>query len=284
MASRSNSRAKAGRDVFGINYGGQTPDMVSKTRKSRLYVPGYKSPEESNKQLQSFITDIRHRPSWQDSRQPSMLSPSNLSDASSRFREATNSPPAFTYRNSYTEDDKENEDAMSRYSPETKEYAREAWKNKYTSYTSNFSARSLGAGTFRDSMGNSIRYDDEDSPQLTSAAYIERPSMLTPYSSHFGGSVYSRTPGPLSAGMNPSWRLTPVSPRPVDLGAGRVKEGPARSPTLRQSHGREGSLSIASFLENGGQGEVPEEGEWERRIEEQRKRAEREHTPGQAFL
>lgn len=57
MASRSNSRAYALRDVLGISYGGQTPDMVSKTRKSRIYVPGYKSPaEELRSNCRHFTT------------------------------------------------------------------------------------------------------------------------------------------------------------------------------------------------------------------------------------
>lgn len=65
MASRSNSRAYARRDVLGRSYGGQTPDMASKTRKSRVYVPAYKSTEEeSTQQPQAFYNGLKHRPSW----------------------------------------------------------------------------------------------------------------------------------------------------------------------------------------------------------------------------
>lgn len=53
-------------------------------------------------------------------------------------------------------------------------------------------------------MGNSIRYDDDDSPQLSSAAYVKRPSLPTPYISRFGESVWSRSPGPLSPGLDPA--------------------------------------------------------------------------------
>lgn len=176
---------------------------------------------------------------------------------------------------------------MSRYSESQGGYPTEAWRNKYTSYTSNFSGWDHGAGSpcFRDSMGNSIHYDDDDSPQLTSAAYVERPSLLTPYSSRFGDSAWSRSPEPLSPGLDPSWRLTPVSPRPVDLGNARVKQGPARRGTVRMSHGREGSLSVASFLENGGNTEkILNEEEWVKKLEEQRKRADRVYTPNGAFL
>lgn len=94
LASRSNTRANPPRDVLGISYGGQTPDMVSKSRKSRIYDPGFTSPEELTNQLQTFITGLKHRPSWQDSRQQSVPSQPNLLDASSRFR-ASDSPPAL---------------------------------------------------------------------------------------------------------------------------------------------------------------------------------------------
>lgn len=78
-----------------------------------------------------------------------------------------------------------------------------------------------------------------------------------------------------------------MSHRPLDLGNGRVKVGPARRGTVRRSHGREGSLSIASFWENGGHGgtgKVMDEEEWVKRLEEQRKRSERGFTPTGAFL
>lgn len=229
MASRSNSRAYTGRDVLGISYGGQTPDMVSKTRKPRVYVPAYKSPEEeSTQQLQAFYNGLKHRPSWQDGRQQRLLS-----DTSSQFRQASDSP-FFQFRS--TSHDKENEDTLSRYSESPSVNPREVWKNKYTSYTSNFSAvYTLSAGTFRDSMGDSIRYDEDESPELTSAAYVDRPSLLTPYFSRFSANALNRSPAPLSPSLDLSWKMTPVSPRPLDLGAGRVKEGPARGGLVRQS-------------------------------------------------
>lgn len=135
-------------------------------------------------------------------------------------------------------------------------------------------------------MGNSIRYDEDESPELTSAAYVERPSLLTPYSSRLGDNVLNRSPGPLSPSLDPSWRLTPVSPHPLDLGAGRVKEGPVRRGMVRQNHGREGSSSIASFLENGGSTgteKAVDEEEWVARLEKQR-RAVKNITSGGAFL
>lgn len=138
---------------------------------------------------------------------------------------------------------------------------------------------------FRDSLGNSIRYDDDDSPQHTSAAYVERPSLLTPYSSRFGESVWSRSPRPLSPGLDPSWRLTPVSPRPVGLGNGRVKQGPARRGTVRMGHGREGSVSVGSFLENDGNTvKILDEEEWVKKLGEKRKKADRVFTSNGAFL
>ena len=78
-----------------------------------------------------------------------------------------------------------------------------------------------------------------------------------------------------------------MSPEPLDLGTGRVKEGPARRETVRQNQGREESFSIASFLENGGharRGEALDEEEWVERFEEQRKRSDERFTATGAFL
>jgi axial budding pattern protein 2 len=125
------------RDVLGINYG----DPICR----------YASPQEGTRQLSSMVFDLNNRQSWQGD---SM----NLSDASSRFRSASQSP-------------------ISQYLERqgNAEYQR---TGQYQQSLYNLSDTRT---SFRDSNGNIISYADSISPELQDAAYLASPKMYTSY-------------------------------------------------------------------------------------------------------
>lgn len=246
------------RDMLGIRY---IRDLRDEGNDS--YRLGYRSPEESTRQLHTFVSSLENRESWETRKPPSFTSP--LSDASSRFRDPSHSP--YLYGNNQ---DKEN--AM----PDNK-------LAKYQSFTSNWSART--PRTFRDSRGNSIRYDDDESPEIASAAFVERPSLLSPHKSIFGERLSAFSNGMLSPGLSPG-HLVPMSPRQVNLG-GRMVSGPERDVRVSPSReGMTGSLTTESLFMDANMGPTLSEEDFRLKMEEEeeRRREEREGTPGISFL
>lgn len=213
------------RDILGISYGNSGP-VIGDPRKSWVYVDGgCHSPEKASTRQMST-----KRSSW-----ATQSNSHAISDASSRFRPASTSPATYGREN---EENKENEDIdnddddwTSHYDSEAE--AEERGMNKHHSYMSNFSTRSPPA--FRDSMGNSILYGEDESPKLEAAGFVERPSMM----GGVGSLLFpdARLLGEGSGGgrmYSPSRRLTPVSPIRVEFrtgsGTGRVKSSVNGSP------------------------------------------------------
>jgi hypothetical protein len=284
-------------------------------------------------QLQSFMADVQGRTSWQT---PQFGPPSrdssgfSLSDASERFRSVTGSPRSFKVHRDSPLAQHERAFGLGA-SPNLADIVnrglhernnRETY-NSINTFNSHWSERS--PATFRDSKGDSIRYGEDESPQIGEAAFVEHPSsLLSPYRSFFGenakfssglgssqiandGSLLS--PGVISAGRgsavsvfsnrySPSGRLTPVSPRPLDLGRTASKlgtsevlrDGPGRpvsqclSPNTRQL----GSMNAQDYFDAGlggvsrEQSDVSMGGMTDYGAEGQSRT--REGTPGVAFL
>jgi len=257
---------EAGRDVLGIRYGNGNGD-ARRSRGSQVYAQGRKGAEESTRQLRSFVSSISKRGSWQASVGRRGSGVSVVSDASSRFRGAEESPNLYARGAS-----RDQENTVDEYASN---YGDDDGGSELRRHKTGMSApSSRSPRTFRDSMGNSIRYGEDESPELAAASYVERLSGASPYQGLF-------VEGGRGLGVGSGGRATLMSPRFLEIGAGeRVVRGPERVGVVTPGTG-EGSWSAERWGMGMGVG-VGSRGE-EGWVEE-RRRMEREETPGGAFL
>lgn len=203
MQELRRSVAEGGGDALGIRYGNGNGG-ARRAAGSQVYEQGFRGAEESTRQLRSLVSSMSKRASWQGGagRRGSGISVLS-SDGSSRFHGAEESPGLYARGASRDQENLMVEEEISNYGDGEEGGALQRFRTG-TSAPSSRSPR-----TFRDSMGNSIAYAEDESPELGAASYVERESGASAYRGLFVEGVVGA-------------RATLMSPRFLEIGAGRV--------------------------------------------------------------